>query len=150
MWKPHQKILWGNFFMANWVKSPKFQNFTGFSRVKFLVSVTFEIYNFFVIPGKFWAKFPQEHFKIKTEPLFTFCACWNVSFWSLVRLKVPIIIYLPFQNDFLVSKARDMLWPWIFPKDVSLTKELDWWIHFYFFRTSAKIGFWFVNYTLIS
>ena len=33
--------------MASLVKSPKFQNFTGFSKTKFLVSVIFEKQNFF-------------------------------------------------------------------------------------------------------
>ena len=140
MWKPHQKILWGNFFMASWVKSPKFRNFTGFSRVKFLVSVTYEKQNnFFYNSSKFWAKFHEEHFKIKTEPLFIFCACSKVSFWSLVRLYAPIVTYLAFQNDFLVPQARDTLWPWIFPKDVFLTKELDWWCHFQLCRHQQKL-----------
>ena len=47
--------------MVSWVKSPKFQNSTGFRRAKFLVSVTFEkLNNFFYnssgIEMKLWPR----------------------------------------------------------------------------------------------
>ena len=52
VWKPHQKLLWGNFLMASWVKSIKFQNFTGFSKAKFRVSITFKKQNDFFYNSK--------------------------------------------------------------------------------------------------
>lgn len=54
--------------------------------------------------------------------------------------------FLHFKNN-LIFQSIEVIRPWNYPKYVS--KDVDWWCHFYFLFKS-KIGFWSVNYILIT
>ena len=129
VWKSHQKIFCGNFFTASWVKSPKFQNFTGFSRTKFLVSVTFEKQkNFFYssrtnwgIDMKLWSReqnFLRNILKLKQKP-FVSSAHGKISHLKVSQTLETNCHIFGILKDSLVSQVRNMPWPWNFPVCVS-------------------------------
>ena len=69
---------------------------------------------------------------------------WNlISFTDELLAILKCKIFLKFKIP-LIFPDRDILWPWKFPKYVSLTKEFDWWKHL---LKPKKIGFWSVKHT---
>ena len=102
---------------------------------------------FYIFRTTYGIEFLRNIFRKKPHPADS--ADKQLTHWNLISFTDELLavlkckIFLKFKIP-LISPDRDILWPWNFPKYVSLTKEFDWWKHL---LKPKKNGFWSVKHT---